>query len=142
MHDRELRRFRKLFETFWDSQKLQFEINWILLNLFESIESSWNNWISLKWLNQFKMIECILNNIQINWLQSRNKNKNNNNNFQTYRTVRVSLTVKKNTKRCQNISSSYIVNKNIWFEFSYQNYSKTSQDKKYKIIFRFDDFFF
>ena len=37
------------------------------------------------------MIESTWNNIQIDWLQSPNKN----NNFQTYRTVRVSLTVKK-----------------------------------------------
>ena len=36
------------------------------------------------------MIESIWNNIQIDWLQS----PNNKNNFQTYKTVRVSLTVK------------------------------------------------
>ena len=66
--------------------------HWIYLNLFES---------ALNQLNHFKMIESIWNNIQIDWLQSRNKNKNNN--FQAYRTVRVSLTVKnwvKNSWKC------------------------------------------
>ena len=51
------------------------------------------------------MIESIGNNIQINWLQSRNNNKNN---FQTYRTVRVSLTVKNLTLK-QNISETRMI---------------------------------
>ena len=66
-----------------------------LSNLKNPIESIWIYFIQhLNQLNHFKMIESIWNNIQIDWLQSP-KNKNKNNNFQTLRTVRVSLTVKK-----------------------------------------------
>ena len=71
-----------------ESVLFNIEINWIYFWIY-FIQ------LHLNQLNHFKMIESIWNNIQIDWLQSPKNNNNKNNNFQTYRTVRVSLTVKK-----------------------------------------------
>ena len=85
-------------------------INWIyltqlnLLNLFDTIESIWINWIILKWLNLFETIFKLID------YKSPNKN---NNNFQTYRTVRVSLTVKNDGKMPKRQNS----NQTIWLIF-------------------------
>ena len=99
MHDREFRRFWKLFETF-KSQKS----NWIFLNrlnlfyqlnLFESISFSiWINWIILKWLNLFETIFKLVH----------------------YKvTTRTRTTIFKLLGPCESLSRSKISHKKIFF---------------------------
>ena len=102
--------FGNFLRLFWD-----FQISTIQLNLFESIESIWINWIILNQLNHLKMIESIWNNIQINWLQSRNNKNNNNNNFQTCESLSRS-----NIFNLKMIFSKYLWISCIWTIIAFQ----------------------